>query len=111
MTQKPGKYFEVELGTFEILVLLTLLRLHEGSGRQIHEALEASGVNAREATVRITVARLERKKDLFSRMTDRRPMRGGKRQRIFSVSDSGIEKLHRMLGAIKNITQDIRAIF
>ena len=86
------------LGEFEELVLLTIATLgNEAYGVSIKENIEART----ERTLSIgalhsTITRLEEKGFLKSWLGDPTQERGGRRKRLFEVTQSGKEALHEM---------------
>lgn len=84
------------LGEFEELTLLAVLALGEGAyGVPVQELIEREA--GREVTLGAVYAaleRMERKGLLASRFSDAVAERGGKRRRLFSVTDPGLRVLH-----------------
>lgn len=79
------------LGEFEYLVLLAVLRLGDGAyGMTVRRELdEIAGREAGIGSVYQTLDRLERKGYLTSRSSDPDPDRGGKPRRFFAISGLG----------------------
>lgn len=96
-------YFAPVIGEFELLVLLTLVRLGNGAyGAAIRrEIRERTGRDASAGTVHMTLARLERKKMIVSYVGNPSAHRGGRRRRHYLIDGDG----HRALGrAYRTIT-------
>ncbi len=83
------------LGEFEHIVLLTLLRLGDGShGAMIRGEIEATtGRSPSIGALHATLERLERKGLVSSWMGEPTAERGGKAKRQFTIEAAGIEAL------------------
>jgi PadR family transcriptional regulator PadR len=82
----------VNLGEFELLVLLACLRLGDDEAYAVSIADEITartGRNLQRAAVYITLRRLEDKGLISTRLGDPRPERGGKARRLVCVERSG----------------------
>ena len=80
------------LGEFELVVMLTLIRLGEGAyGVPISREIELrTGRNAAFGTVYATLERLQRKGLVSSQLGDATPERGGRAKRYFQVTSEGL---------------------
>ncbi len=98
------------LGEFEHLVLLALLRLGD----------EAYGVTVRReiasrarrdvsiGAVYATLDRMEKKGYVRSQMGDPTPERGGKRKRFFRITGSGAAAVNRTHRTLKSMAEGLR---
>lgn len=93
------------LGEFEQLVLLAILRARDDAyGVSIRRAIaDRSGRDVSLAAVYTTLARLEEKGFVTTRLGDPTPERGGRRKRYYAVTAAGrrsvrdsVEVLRRM---------------
>jgi DNA-binding PadR family transcriptional regulator len=80
------------LGTFELLILLAIMRLEDDAyGVPIsREIEESSGHGVAIATVYATLERLEERGLVTSELGDPTPERGGRAKRIFRVTNKGV---------------------
>jgi DNA-binding PadR family transcriptional regulator len=85
------------LGEFEQIGLLAILRLHEGAyGVTLRREIEAhTGRNTTPGALYTTLDRLEQKKLVVSRLGEPTPERGGRAKRFYSVSPAGLEAVER----------------
>ena len=82
------------LGEVEQLVLLTILRLGEGTyAVPIREELRRVGVELSRGSVYVTLDRLERKRYVRSWFDEPTPEPGGKSRRCFAIERDGIAVL------------------
>lgn len=83
------------LGEFEQLVLLAVLRLGDGAyGARIQEVLEErAGRDASVSAIYITLTRLAEKGLVDSWMGEPTEVRGGKARRFFRVEPAGVSAL------------------
>jgi len=97
------------LGEFEQIVLLTVLRLGETAyGATIREEIAAkTDRDPSPGALYTTLARLEEKGLLKSRMGDPTPDRGGRAKRFVKVSASGLAALARAQRAYHNLMQGV----
>jgi PadR family transcriptional regulator PadR len=82
----------VNLGEFELLVLLACLRLGDDEAYAVSIADEISartGRHLQRAAVYVTLQRLESKELISTRLGDPRPERGGKARRLVHVERAG----------------------
>lgn len=86
------------LGEFEELVL-TMVGILQGEAYGntiVNEIKERLGREVALSAVHVTLYRLEDKGFVKSRMGGATPTRGGRRKRIFSVTNAGLATLRRM---------------
>jgi PadR family transcriptional regulator PadR len=85
----------MNLGEFEHIVLLAILRLGEGAyAIPIREEIaERTGRSVARGALYTALERLESKKCLRSRMSEPLPERGGRSRRYFSVTPAGLSAL------------------
>jgi DNA-binding PadR family transcriptional regulator len=95
------------LGEFEQIVLLAVLRLGEnGYGVTIREEIAAkTDRDPSPGALYTTLARLEDKGMLKSRLGDPTPDRGGRAKRFVKLTAGGIEAVARAQRAYKNLLQ------
>ena len=100
---------DAQLGAFETLVLLALARLeNEAYGVAIqHEIAQRTGRTPSFATVYTTLARLEAKHLISSRLGDPTPQRGGRRKKYFTVLPAGRRAVRASLRAIRTMTRGL----
>jgi PadR family transcriptional regulator len=100
---------EAHLGEFETLVLLALARLdREAYGVAIHrEIAQRTGRTPSFAAVYTTLARLEAKRLVCSRLGDPTPQRGGRRKKYFTVLPAGRRAVRASLRAIRTMTRGL----
>jgi PadR family transcriptional regulator, regulatory protein PadR len=98
------------LGELEQLVLLAVLRVGpEAYAVSIAATLEEqAGREVMIATVHKTLARLEEKGLVASRMGDPTPQRGGRRKRHYAVTPAGRRELSAALEAIRALARGLR---
>lgn len=99
------------LGELEELVLLAVLSLNDDAyGVSVQQQIEgAAGRPVTLGAVYSALDRLERKGYLRSRMTGAQPERGGRRKRVFTVSDEGrraAESARRAREALWGLAED-----
>src|SRR5262245_39058552 len=85
---------DINLGEFELLVLLACLRLGEDEAYAVSIADEIAartGRSLQRASVYVTLQRLEKKGLIVTRLGDPRPERGGKARRLVRVERAGRE--------------------
>ena len=85
----------MNLGEFEHLVLLAILRLGDGAyAIPIREEIEErTGRSVARGALYTALERLESKKCLRSRMSGPLPERGGRSRRYFNVTPAGLSAL------------------
>ena len=95
----------LNLGEFEQLILLAILRLRDGAyGVTIRaELAERAGRTVAPGALYTALERLETKGLITSRMSDPTPQRGGRAKRHVTVTASGIEALTRAVQAYERL--------
>jgi PadR family transcriptional regulator PadR len=95
----------VNLGEFEQLILLAILRLHDDAyGVTIREELaDRAGRQVAPGALYTTLERLETKGLISSRMSDPTPQRGGRAKRHVTVTPAGRKALTRALQAYERL--------
>lgn len=95
----------LNLGEFEQLILLAILRLGEDAyGVTIRtELAERGGRNVAPGALYTTLERLEAKGVITSRMGDPTPQRGGRAKRYVTVTAAGMQALTRALQAYERL--------
>lgn len=93
------------LGELEQVVLLATLRLGEdGYGVTIQDAIRrATGRDLTLGTIHKTLARLEAKGLVASRLGDPEPVRGGRRKRHYEVTAAGLRMLRASINALRKL--------
>lgn len=82
----------VSLGNFEELVLLVLLQEEQATAVEIIKKFKNQmNKNASLPAVHVVLKRLEKKGLVKSKFGDPTPERGGRRQRLYSATRSGVE--------------------
>lgn len=99
----------IHLGEFEQLVLLALIRLdRDGYGVSVRDEIaRRTGRDTDFGTVYTTLARLEEKGFVTSRLGDPTPERGGRRKKLYAVSNAGRSALTRSLRAIRAMSRGL----
>jgi len=99
----------LNLGEFEQLVLLTLLRLGpDAYGATVQAEIENRGGRAVSVSaVYTTLDRLESKGLVRSRIGDPTPQRGGKRKKHYEIRPAGTEALRESYELLKRMTKGI----
>jgi DNA-binding PadR family transcriptional regulator len=100
------------LGEFEHIVLLALLRLRESAyGMRIRqEILIQTGRSVSIGAIYATLERMEAKGYVSSRLSDPTPERGGRAKRFFSVQGRGFKVLKRAEQALHSMRKGIRVL-
>ena len=95
----------LNLGEFEQLILLAILRLGEDAyGVTIRaELAERTGRNVAPGAMYTALERLESKGLIASRMSDPTPQRGGRAKRKVTVTAAGIEAVTRAVRAYERL--------
>ena len=93
------------LGEFEQLVLLAILRLGaDAYGMNIRREIEErAGRPTSIGALYLTLDRLEQKKFIQSDLGEATPERGGRAKRFFTINPSGRVMLGKSLGAVKRM--------
>jgi DNA-binding PadR family transcriptional regulator len=92
------------LAELELLVVLAAFRLGPDEAYTVSIAdviEEKTGRTVRRANVHTTLARLEEKGLVSTRLGDPRPERGGKPRRLVRVEPDGVEAIRATTGAIQ----------
>jgi len=97
------------LGGFELLVLLSLIRLgDEAYGVPISEAIEASsGKDVAIGSVYITLERLETKGLVSSRLGEPTAARGGRAKTYFKVTAKGLREVRQAQRTLVNLWKGV----
>ena len=95
----------VNLGEFEQLILLAILRLRDDAyGVTIRaELADRAGRNVAPGAMYTALERLESKGLLTSRMSDPTPQRGGRAKRHVTVTAAGVKALTRAVQAYERL--------
>lgn len=101
------------LGEFELLVLLALVRLGEDAyGVSVQrEIASRSGRDASFAAIYTTLSRLEGKGFVNSFHGAPTPERGGRRKKHYTLTPRGRTTLQRNLRAIRSMTQGLDPVW
>jgi DNA-binding PadR family transcriptional regulator len=99
----------LNLGEFEQLILLAVLRLGDGAyGVTIRaELAERGGRNVAPGALYTALERLEAKRVITSRMGDPTPQRGGRAKRYVTVTPVGKEALARAVQAYERLLEGL----
>jgi PadR family transcriptional regulator len=100
------------LGEFEQLVLLAILRLRDDAyGVTIRtELADRTGRNVAPGAVYTALERLETKGLIASRMGDPTPQRGGRAKRHVTVTAAGLEALTRSVQAYARLLDGLNLV-
>jgi DNA-binding PadR family transcriptional regulator len=95
----------LNLGEFEQLILLAILRLGDNAyGVTIRaELAERGGRNVAPGALYTALERLEAKRAITSRMGDPTPQRGGRAKRYVTVTATGVQALRRAVRAYERL--------
>jgi len=95
------------LGEFEQLVLLAILRLGgDAYGMRIRREIEERAKRATSiGALYLTLERLEQKGFIESDLGEATSERGGRAKRFFTVNPSGRERLRKSLGAVSRMAK------
>src|SRR5688572_12407812 len=95
----------VNLGEFEQVILLAILRLRDGAyGVSIRaELADRAGRNVAPGAMYTALERLESKGLIRSRMSDPTPQRGGRAKRHVTVTAAGVKALTRAVQAYERL--------
>ena len=101
-----------DLGDFEHLVLLAVLRLGKDAyGIPILDEVSArSGREVSRASVYVALKRLEQKGLVVSRLGDSTPERGGRAKRFFKIKPSGLKALRDSREMFLSLWQDYESV-
>jgi PadR family transcriptional regulator PadR len=102
----------VNLGDFEQLILLAILRLGDGAyGVTIRaELADRAGRTAAPGALYTALERLETKGLIVSRMSDPTPQRGGRAKRLVTITASGVEALTRSVQAYDRLLEGLNLV-
>jgi PadR family transcriptional regulator PadR len=102
----------LNLGEFEQLILLAILRLRDDAyGVTIRaELADRAGGNVAPGALYTALERLETKGLVTSRMSDPTPQRGGRAKRYVTVTAAGMEALTRALDAHKRLLDGLNLL-
>jgi PadR family transcriptional regulator PadR len=100
------------LGEFEQLILLAILRLRDNAyGVTIRAELAArAGRTVAPGALYTALERLETKGLIASRMSDPVPQRGGRAKRHVTVTDAGLKALTRALQAYERLLDGLKLV-
>jgi PadR family transcriptional regulator PadR len=100
------------LGEFELLVMLTVIRLGEGAyGVPISREIEQqTGRDVAFGTVYATLERLQKKGFVSSSLGDATPERGGRAKRYFRVTASGLRTVRETRRGLIRLWQGLREL-
>ena len=102
----------LNLGEFEQLILLAILRLRDDAyGVSIRaELADRTGRNVAPGALYTALDRLESKGLITSRMSDPTPQRGGRAKRHVTVTAAGIEALTRAVRAYERLLDGLNLV-
>ena len=102
----------VYLGEFELLVMLTVIRLGDGAyGVPISREIEArTGRTVAFGTVYAALERLQKKGLVSSGLGDPTPERGGRAKRYFRVTSSGLRTVRETKQSLITLWQGLREL-
>ena len=102
-------YYAALLGEFELVVLLTLLRLGNGTwGAAIRRDIqERLGRDLPVSVVYVTLTRLEKKGMVKSYVGNPTSERGGRRRRHYLIDTAGEQALGRSFRAFRKLTEGL----
>ncbi|HEU4629930.1 MAG TPA: helix-turn-helix transcriptional regulator [Gemmatimonadaceae bacterium] len=97
------------LGELEQVVLLAALRVGDDAYgvTVLHEIARQTGRELTLATVHKTLARLEEKGYVTSRMGEPTPTRGGRRKRHYAVTPAGRQAVRASLAALRRLARGL----
>jgi PadR family transcriptional regulator, regulatory protein PadR len=103
----------VNLGEFEQVVLLAVLRLAESGAYGVSIRAEIARCTKRKPTpgaIYTTLERLERKGLVSSSVGEATPIRGGKAKRYYRVNARGVTALNRALAGFQSLSRGLVAV-
>lgn len=102
----------VNLGEFEQVILLAILRLPDGAyGVTIRaELADRAGRTVAPGALYTALERLETKGLIASRMSEPTPQRGGRAKRYVTVTAAGVEALTRALQAYERLLDGLNLV-
>lgn len=98
------------LGEFELLVMLAAIRLGPEEAYTVSIAddiRERTRRSVRRANVYTALQRLEGKGLVSTRLSDRRPERGGRPRRLVEVTGAGLDAVRGTTGAIRAMVGEL----
>src|SRR5580704_11154521 len=100
------------LGTFELTVMLALIRLSENAyGLPIAQEIELkSGREVSLGSIYSTLERLETKGLVASELGEPTPQRGGRAKKYFSVTAKGLREVRETQRMLKQLWQGLRQL-
>jgi PadR family transcriptional regulator PadR len=100
------------LGEFELLVMLTVIRLDDGAyGVPISREIEQqTGRDIAFGTVYATLERLQKKGFVLSTLGDATPERGGRAKRYFRVTSTGLRTVRETKQSLTRLWQGLREL-
>jgi PadR family transcriptional regulator PadR len=100
------------LGTFELTVMLALIRLAENAyGLPIAREIEMkSGREVSLGSIYATLDRLEAKGLVCSKLGEPTPERGGRAKKYFSVTAKGVREVRETQRLLKQLWQGLRIL-
>jgi DNA-binding PadR family transcriptional regulator len=101
------------LGSFDLLVLLAVLRLEEDKAYGVPISIDIEHTTGRGvalATVYATLERLEDRGLVSSRLGESTAQRGGRAKRHFRVTANGVRQVREAKGALIKMWQGIRQL-
>ena len=117
---KPGTFFVIieempkanYLGEFELLVMLTVMRLGEGAyGVPIAREIEQqTGRDVAFGTVYATLERLQQKGFVRSDLGDATPERGGRAKRYFRATPTGLRTVRETKPSLIRLWKGLREL-
>jgi DNA-binding PadR family transcriptional regulator len=100
------------LGAFDLIVLLALMRLgEEAYGVSIAKTIEDStSRSVAQATLYVTLGRLERKALIASRLGEPTAERGGRAKRYFRITARGVREVRAARRLFTSLWADLPAL-
>jgi DNA-binding PadR family transcriptional regulator len=100
------------LGEFELLVMLTIIRLGENAyGVPISQEIEQqTGRSVSYGTVYSTLERLQKKGFVASNLGDATPERGGRAKRYFRATSTGLRTVRETKQSLIRLWRDVREL-
>ncbi len=100
------------LGEFELVVMLTVIRLGDGAyGVPVSREIEQqTGRDVAFGTVYATLERLQEKGFVCSNLGDATPERGGRAKRYFRVTATGLRKVRETRQSLIGLWRGLREV-
>jgi DNA-binding PadR family transcriptional regulator len=104
--------FQSNLGEFEHMVLLAILRLEDQAyGVAIRSEIEkCTGQSVTPGALYTTLDRLAEKGWLASRVGDPTPVRGGRAKRFYTVTAPGVAAVKASHDALRNLSAGVKIL-